>query len=148
MAGARTGKRTGQGAEPRSAEEVFAAAEAKAAARGEGVSSLDREGVAEHVADSARRRAAAGPQVYVVQVRGFTQDSVEPFKPHAEGDVWADVATVKVPPRSKRKTIIERALNASSVKLELPVTLRILDADAAREFPVGLRPRDPELVIG
>jgi hypothetical protein len=30
----------------------------------------------------------------------------------------------------------------------LPATVRVLDADAAREHPVGLREREPELVIG
>src|SRR4051812_26405617 len=120
MAGARAAKVT-DAEEPKSAEQVFAA---------------------------ARSRQPAGPQVYVVQVRGHELPDHETFVPNAEGHLWHDVATVEVPPRSKRRTIIERALNAAETPIELPVTLRILDADAAREFPVGLKPRDPELVIG
>lgn len=98
--------------------------------------------------EAARARQPAGPQVYVVQKRvssgaerrGVGGDAV------IEGPRWEDIATVTVPARSKRRTIVEAA--RQKVAIELPATLRILDADAAREFPVGLKPRDPELVIG
>lgn len=96
-------------------------------------------------------RAAAGPQVYVVQVQVGSESERRSAGEEVKltGKRWEDVGTVTVPARTKRRTIIEQALNTENGrKLSLPVTLRILDADAAREFPVGLKPRDPELVIG
>jgi hypothetical protein len=82
--------------------------------------------------------------VYVVQRRiGADQE------PMIEPPVWEDVATVTVPARSKRATVIEAALRSDAGKrVTLPVTVRVLDVDAAREHPVGLREREPELVIG
>ncbi len=103
----------------------------------------------EPIVELAKSRASAGPQVYVVQVRGAMREQEAgemAFAPHPDGALWCDIATVTVPARSKRKTIIEAA--RAKVAIELPATLRVLDADAAREFPVGLKPRMPELVIG
>lgn len=83
-------------------------------------------------------RRVAGPQVYVVQRLGQRVEGI------AE---WTDIAAVTVPARSKRKSIIEAALATDSA-LKLPLTVRVLDADAAREIAVGLRQREPELEIG
>lgn len=85
-------------------------------------------------------RAAAVPQTYVVQRQ---IDDEAGATTH-----WEDIATVTVPPRTKRRTIIERALLAANAELRLPVTLRILDATAAASIPVSVREREPGLVIG
>lgn len=88
-----------------------------------------------------RERVPAGPQVYVVQ-RLASRASGSPV-------AWEDVATVTVPPRSKRRTIIAAALATEAGKqLALPAKLRVLDADAWREHSVELRQAEPELVIG
>lgn len=80
-----------------------------------------------------------GGPVYVVQLKG----------PGAYPGVWEDFASVTAPARSKRKTIIEAAMRSDAGKqVKLPGVVRVLDADAAKERPVGLREREPELVIG
>lgn len=81
-----------------------------------------------------------GGSVYVVQAAGTG----------AERAVWADIARVVAPPRSKRATIIRAAVGRAqeSAAPRLPATLRVLDAQAAREHRVELRQVDPQLVIG
>jgi hypothetical protein len=122
-----------------------------------GVAVSEEESIAGAVSEVAAEaiqptRQSAGPQVYVVQLRTAgeaTSADGEPATGFGSGALWMDLAVVTVPARSKRRTIIAAALATErGAELTLPVTLRILDADAAREFPVGLRPRDPELVIG
>lgn len=76
-----------------------------------------------------------GGAVYVVQVAGVG----------AECASWTDIARVTAPARTKRATIIRAAVGSLGTFTEM--TMRVLDADAAREHKVGLRERDPELVI-
>jgi hypothetical protein len=76
----------------------------------------------------------AGGPVYVVQVAGVGSECV----------MWTDVCRVVVPPRSKLKKIVG---GAKAHLGELPATVRVLDVDAAKEHAVGLKERDPELVI-
>lgn len=85
----------------------------------------------------------AGGPVYVVQRAGSGKDCA----------VWTDVARVTAPARSKRKTIISAAVKGAALVVPSGgsnggLTLRVLDADAAHEHKVGLKKRDPELVIG
>lgn len=83
-------------------------------------------------------KAPAGPQVYVVQQR-FVQ---------AEQVCWLDLASVTVPPRSKRSTVIRAAIEQAGVKVEPGMVVRVLDAGSAVEVPVGTRQPPAELVIG
>jgi hypothetical protein len=106
-------------------EEVVAAAEKDAAAVVVEVPEVDLTG-------------GKGGPVYVVQVAGSGEDCA----------TWTDFARVTAPVRSKRKTIIQAAMRSYAGPRTLPATVRVLDADAAREHPVGLREREPELVIG
>jgi hypothetical protein len=79
----------------------------------------------------------AGSVGYVVQVRD------------ASG-FWSDVATVEVPRRTKRRTVVERALAESPSAFELdgePVDVRVLSPEDARPFRVSTVARDPELRI-
>jgi hypothetical protein len=78
-----------------------------------------------------------GGPVYVVQMAGPGESRV----------AWTDVARVVAPPRSKRKTIVTAAVRHADPSLKLPATVRVLDVDAAHEHKVGLKKRDPELVI-
>lgn len=87
----------------------------------------------------------AGGVEYVVQRAGTGEDVV----------VWTDIARVVVPARTKRATIIRAACDGLAVRgadgipvIRGPVTVRVLDAGAAREHVVSLRERAPELVIG
>lgn len=90
----------------------------------------------------AASRTPAGDQTYVVQKRS-----------EQEPDVWTDVATVTVPPRTKRRTIIERALELTPTEAPANVgdtaTFRVLDSGSAAEVPVALEvPSVPQLRIG
>lgn len=77
-----------------------------------------------------------GGPTYVVQVAGSGEDCA----------TWTDFARVTAPVRSKRKTIIGAAVRVA--KLKPPMVLRVLDADAAKEYRPRLKEREPELVIG
>lgn len=83
-------------------------------------------------------KAPAGPQVYLVQQR-FVE---------AEQVCWMDLASVTVPPRSKRSTVIRVAIEQSGEAVESGMVVRVLDAASAVEVPVGTRQPPAELVIG
>jgi hypothetical protein len=63
---------------------------------------------------------------------------------------WHDITTVTVPPRTKRKTIIEKA--AAEVDQPLvgadPTRVRVLDEESAREIPIEMEEQPPRLKIG
>lgn len=82
--------------------------------------------------------------IYVVQSRVDV--------PEEDGVVWRDFATVKVPPRTKRKTVIELALQqvksrSTQEQPDSPWRLRVLPPEAAQVLAVGEKPREPELTI-
>lgn len=64
---------------------------------------------------------------------------------------WVDVATLKVPPRTQRKTALRKWLDQEEVtderalSLEDATAFRLLDADSATEISAGLR---AELWVG
>jgi len=64
--------------------------------------------------------------------------------------VWQDVATVEVPPRTKRKTIIEKAHEEAGI-LEANAggkVVRVLDEESARGMAVALVAGPERLVVG
>ena len=64
---------------------------------------------------------------YVVQVATF-EDSDGP-------ETWEDIVTVKVPPRTKRSTVIKKALaEVGTLAVEKPPRLRALDVESAEVF--------------
>lgn len=63
-------------------------------------------------------------------------------------EAWQDVATVTVPPRTKRKTIIEKAMAQPDVEIVDPTCVRVLDEESAREIPVEMEEQPPRLKIG
>ena len=69
-----------------------------------------------------------------------------------EKGIWEDVATVEVPPRTKRKTIIEKAAEQSSQPLVAiggdGVVMRVLDEESAAGFAVAMVAGPARLVIG
>lgn len=64
---------------------------------------------------------------------------------------WVDIATVVVPPRTKRKTIFEKAFEENgSWRPEAGegIRVRALDAESAASMPVVLEEQPPRLKIG
>jgi hypothetical protein len=76
-----------------------------------------------------------GQSTYVVQTR------------QQDGE-WTDSATVSVPPRTKRKTILEKALAGFAPKLGEKWECRVLDEESARITPVESEEQPPRLKIG
>jgi len=67
-----------------------------------------------------------------------------------EGVSWIDVATVRVPARTKRPTIIAKAFDQAQVQLPEggDWKIRVLDEESAREITVALEEQPPRLKIG
>lgn len=66
-------------------------------------------------------------------------------------ETWADVATVTVPRKSPRKTVIHRALAEAGVTPRPdsePLRVRVLDAASAAETTVEPFQPDPEWKVG
>jgi hypothetical protein len=63
---------------------------------------------------------------------------------------WLDIATVTVPARTHRKTVIEKALEEAGIMHTngVKLTVRVLDEEAARETPVETEQPPPRLKIG
>ena len=65
---------------------------------------------------------------------------------------WQDIATVEVPPRTKRKTIIEKAAEQADRPLVAiggdGVVMRVLDEESAAGFAVAMVAGPARLVIG
>jgi hypothetical protein len=65
---------------------------------------------------------------------------------------WQDVATVQVPPRTKRKTIIEKAAEQADRPLVeiggAGAVMRVLDEESAAGFAVAMVAGPARLVIG
>lgn len=82
-----------------------------------------------------------GESVYVVQ--HHVQHGDAPTS-------WEDIATVRVPSRTKRATVIEKALEAAEFAREpgFAVELRVLDEDSARQTVVEWEQPPPRLKIG
>ncbi len=89
-------------------------------------------------------------QTYAVQV----EEAETPLdgKGEASGPpeyVWRDVATVTVPARTHRKTVVEKALKDAVIEPPAgeQLRVRVLDADSARPFTVGVVQPPPQLHI-
>lgn len=75
---------------------------------------------------------------YVVQMHKLTGDV----------ELWQDIATVKVPAHTQRKTIIGRAIAESGVKPAVggePLRLRALDARSSHVTTVSAKAVDPQM---
>jgi hypothetical protein len=84
--------------------------------------------------------------VYVVQQRREGGKDV----PGVQADyVWEDIATVTVPARTHRKTVIEKALDQAFAPTAPGTSvLRVLDEGSARETKVEMEQPPPRLKIG
>jgi hypothetical protein len=96
----------------------------------------------------AQREAVA----YVVQVRGIYATAPGDEGKGESVTAWRDVATVEVPSRTKRKTVVERAIAQAGhllgpVEAMQPAQFRVLSPEDARPFKVSTVARDPELRI-
>lgn len=63
-----------------------------------------------------------------------------------EGGEWEDIASVIVPPRTKRRTILEKALVDSKEFPEAGV-YRVMDEESMRPMQVSLEEQPPRLRI-
>lgn len=93
---------------------------------------------------------AQGEQTWLVQRTDLID--IEPDDPRV---VWVDVGEVAVPPRTKRRTIVEKALamypDATPGKDGGGAQFRVLDSDSSAEIPVRWEvppAPEPELRIG
>lgn len=95
---------------------------------------------------ATRTRAASEQQTYVVQQQRVFGDALG----GSDITAWVDVATVTVPPRTFRKSVVEKALTEAGITPEVgqQLQVRVLDADSARPFPVGAVQPPPQIVIG
>jgi hypothetical protein len=75
-----------------------------------------------------------GTTTYVVQ------------KHYEDEGVWKDIATVRAPARTKRRTVVERA--HADHPLSEGDYVRVLDAESARTIPIALEEQPPRLKIG
>lgn len=68
----------------------------------------------------------------------------------SEITVWEDITTVKVPPRTHRRTVVERALAQVNLAPEVggePLLVRALDVDSAHARTVEAEQPPPQLRI-
>jgi hypothetical protein len=74
---------------------------------------------------------------------------VQRLRIHApgEGVLWEDVATVTVPAKSKRSTVIGKALQDAGLmpSADDPLRVRVLDARSAHVTTVALKQLEPQL---
>lgn len=60
-------------------------------------------------------------------------------------EAWLDIATVRVPPRTKRRVVIRQALQEAGIKPgEVTERLRALDVDSAEVLEFEPHQPDPE----
>ncbi len=101
--------------------------------------------------DAPAAKRAMEDQTYLVQ-REYDVESLS-GEDRAEGrpmPAWVDVATVTVPARTLRKTVLEKALKDAGITPEVgqQMRVRVLDAQSASPFTVGAEQPAPVLVIG
>jgi hypothetical protein len=89
------------------------------------------------VREELRPGAEALVMAYVVQVREVVD--IEPDEPY---DVWRDVATVEVPPRTKRRTVLERGLEQAGITKTPDLEARCLDPEASYRWRA--KPPEPQ----
>lgn len=96
-------------------------------------------------------KAAAKPAASVFEEQTYTVQQQETLPDSESGqERWRDVATVTVPARTHRKTIIKKALEQANVAPTpgSSLRLRVLDADSARVETVGAVQPPPQLTFG
>jgi hypothetical protein len=83
---------------------------------------------------------------YVVQVRERARPEGWDGQPV---EMWRDIATISVSPRTKRRTVVERALRESPDEIGASegAVLRVLSPGDSKTFRVSTVRRDPELRI-
>lgn len=99
---------------------------------------------------AGKRQRRATEAVWVVQVRReieFDESNGEEHT-YVTRVLWEDIATVKVPPSTKRPRIFKLALEQAGIKAQVgvaPPTMRALDADSSHEVTPEV---DVQLKIG
>jgi hypothetical protein len=79
-----------------------------------------------------RRKQRTVESTYVIQMRQLVLVGGKTGDERAPSDSeWVDIATVTVPARTKRKSIIAAALKKAGLEPEKPIKVRVLNADSA-----------------
>jgi len=76
---------------------------------------------------------------------GTSRYVVQRLNPLEGAETWTDIATVAVPPRTKRKTILEKALIGDDANAG---AYRVVDEESSRVIQVALEEQPPRLKIG
>jgi hypothetical protein len=86
---------------------------------------------------------------YVIQVQHKVKlPEPGPDMPEMGGVAWLDVATVTVPARTKRKSVIRKGLKQAGLEITTEgMPARALDADSAHAYMVGMDQPEPQLRI-
>lgn len=107
---------------------------------------LEQSGLREAV-----EQAQDGAAVYVVQAaRSISAIELSEDVPEAVTEVWVDLATISLPPKSQRKGAIRKALAEAGIKPTADldaVRVRVLDADSARVVDVPVVVAEPTFDI-
>lgn len=91
-------------------------------------------------ATSGQRERRTETSEYVVQV--LEAGDIAPGDTRAS---WVDVATVTVPSRTKRKSVILAGLKKAGLTPEAPIEVRALNAESAQTMSVSVETPEPQL---
>lgn len=91
-----------------------------------------------------------GEATYVVQMQvPNVKLPNQPIDQPSTVDAWVDVAVVAVPPKTKRRTVIAKAVEQYPPLTESgPVSIRVIPADHAEPVKVEMEQPPPQLKIG
>lgn len=89
------------------------------------------------------RQKRAEESTYTVQVMELVG-----IENAAGREAWFDVATVTVPARTRRKTVIEKGLQQAGLDVTEAIKVRALDSESAQVTPVAPYTPPSELRIG
>jgi hypothetical protein len=74
----------------------------------------------------------------------MSEDGGNPKAETRRETYWYEIAGVTVPPRTKRRTILEKALGDTPIA----GVYRVLDEESGRDMEVSLEEQPPRVVIG
>lgn len=89
-------------------------------------------------------------QTYVVQIQRMLVDAARDGSGDVEIGVvaWEDLATITVPPRTKRSFVIKKALGQAGIRPSgEQLKVRVLDVDSFEVHEPKVRQVEPEWVI-
>jgi hypothetical protein len=104
----------------------------------------------EPVAEAPAEKRTQGPQTYVVQIQTEVTTSTLGGDDTSEKACWIDIATVTVPPRTKRSKVVAQGLMLAGIKPDpgQPAPrVRVLDEESASVHEPGAVQPPAEWVV-